>query len=164
MKKSNLLSLLYENEKIVLPALSGNRTIYGSKEVFSSHVDEDFKNWGLNKKSKSTPETEVKIYEMVKGATFKDIFTPLSDDLDSLCLTQDQIIDFCVKYLERLRQDGYGTFFLFKKRRLFRRDKFFVVDVDVYSNGLRVYVNHFEDAHVWHPDYHHRVVVKLSSP
>ncbi len=163
MKKLNLLSLLYENEKIVLPALSGNRTIYGSKEVFPSYVDGDFKNWDLNKKSKSTPETEVKIYEMAKDATFKDIFISLSDDLDSLCLTQDQIIDFCVKYPERLRQDGHGTFFLFKKRRLFRRDKFFVVDVDVYSHGLYVSVDHFGNALVWNADYRHRVVVpKLS--
>lgn len=164
MKKSNLLSLLYENEKIVLPALSGNRTIYNSREVFPSYVDEDFKNWDLNKKSKSTPETEVKIYEMVKDATFKDIFTSLSDDLDSLCLTQDQIIDFCVKYPERLRQDGHGTFFLFKKRRLFRRDKFFVVDVLVVSDGLRVHVFHlFGGANVWDAGCRRRVVVpKLS--
>ncbi len=164
MKKSNLLSLLYENEKIVLLALSGNRTIYGSKEVFPSYVDEDFKNWDLNKKSKSTPETEVKIYEMAKDATFKDIFTSLSDDLDSLCLTQDQIIDFCVKYPERLRQDGHGTFFLFKKRRLFRRDKFFVVFVIVGSGGLGVRVRRFGGAGVWSAGCRHRVVVKLSSP
>ncbi|MDD2288843.1 MAG: hypothetical protein PHY55_08395 [Bacteroidales bacterium] len=159
MRKSSLLNVLYENEKIVLSALNGNRTIYNSREVFPSRVDPDFKNWDLNKKSKSTPETEVKIYEMVKNATFKDIFTSLSDDLDSLCLTQDQIIDFCVKYPERLRQDGYGTFFLFKKRRLFRRDKFFVVRVRVSSDGLRVGVNHFDDASVWNADCRHRVVV-----
>jgi len=163
MKKSNLLNVLYENEKIIIPELSGNRTIYGSKEVFFSYVDKDFKNWGLNKKSKSTPETEVKIYEMVKDATFKDIFTSLSDNLDVLCLTQDQIIDFCVKYPERLRQNGYGTFFLLKKRRLFRRDKFFVVDVGVYSSGLDVRVRHFDGASVWDADGRHRVVVpKLS--
>jgi hypothetical protein len=163
MKESVLLKVLYENEKIVLPALSGNRTIYGSKEVFSS-VDKDFKNWDLNKKSKSTPETEVEIYEMVKDATFKDIFVSLSNDLNSLCLTQDQIIDFCVKYPERLRQDGYGTFFLFKKRRLFRRDKFFVVVVGVFSDGLGVLVVHFGGADVWDAVYRHRVVIpKLSS-
>ena len=159
MKKSNLLSLLYENEKIILSALSENRTIYGSEEVLNSYVDPDFKNWDLNKKNKSAPETEVKIYEMAKDATFKDIFTSLSDDLDSLCLTQDQIIDFCVKYPERLRQDGYGTFFLFKKRRLFRRDKFFVAIVSVNSFGLYVYVFHFVNADVWRADYRHRLVV-----
>ena len=162
MKKSNLLNLLYKNETIVLPALSGNRTIYNSREVFSSYVNGDFENWGLNKESKATPRTEVKIYEIVKYDTFKDIFTSLSDNLDSLCLTQDQIIDFCVKYPERLRQDGYGTFFLFKKRRLFRRDKFCVARV-CGSGGLLVGVDRFGDAYVWRAVYRLRLVVpKLS--
>jgi len=165
MKKSNLLNVLYENEKIIIPELSGNRTIYGSKEVFFSYVDKDFKNWGLNKKSKSTPETEVKTYEMVKDATFKEMFISLSDDLDSLCLTQSQIIDFCEKHFSHLRQGGYATFFLTKKNfeKPATKDNLFVADVGVYSGGLCVLVFHFDLAYVWDADYRLRVVVpKLS--
>jgi hypothetical protein len=165
MKKSSLLNVLYENEKIVLSALNGNRTIYNSREVFLSYIDPDFENWGLNRKSKATPETEVKIYEMVKDAIFKDMFISLSDDPDSLCLTQSQIIDFCEKHRNHLRQDGCGTFFLTKKdfEKPATEDNLFVVGVVVRSGGLNVLVFHVDRADVWNVDCRLRVVVpKLS--
>ena len=159
MEKLNLLNLLYENEKIIIPKLSGNKTIYESKVPFSFYLDYNFKDWGLNKKSRRTSEIEVKVYEAIKNATFKEMFTSLSNNLDSLCLTQHQIINFCFKYFQYLRRDGYATLFLLKKKNLFRKDEFFVVSVGVGSGGLSVYVDHFDDTYVWDANCRRRLVL-----
>ena len=160
-KESDILNLFSGSEKILLSKLDGRTTIAKAENVFKSYISSDFENWGLNRKSKATLETEVGVYEMVKSATFKDMFTSLSDDLNLLCLTQDQIIDFCKKHRSHLRQGGYGTFFLTKKdfEKSATEDNLFVVHVRVRSNGLTVRVDHFGYVHVWGADARHRVVV-----
>ncbi len=164
-KKSDILNLLSGSEKILLSKLDGRAIIAKAEDVFKSWIDPNFEKLGLNKKSKATLETEVKIYEMVKDANFEEIFTSLSDDLDSLCLTQSQIIDFCKKHRSHLRQGGYGTFFLTKKdfEKPATEDNLFVVFVLVFSYGLYVNVLHFDGASVWDAGFRSRVVVpKLS--
>ena len=160
-KGGNILKFLAISEKLSLSKSDGQATIAKAEDVFKSWIDSDFQNWGLNKESKATPETEIEVYEMVKNANFKDIFTSLSDDLNLLCLTQSQIIDFCKKHRNHLRQDGNATLFLTKKDfgKPATEDNLFVVDVSVGSDGLRVCVYHFGRAYVWHADYRHRVVV-----
>ena len=91
---------------------------------------------------------------MAKDATFAQMFGSLKADLDKLCLTQHQIKTFCEKHQNLLRADGYGTFFLFKGE-----GQFFVADVRVRSDGLRVYVYRFGYDFVWHAGGRHRVVV-----
>ena len=159
-KGGNILRSLAISEKLSLSKLDGQATIAKAEDVFKSWIDPDFQNWGLSRKGKTTLETEVEVYEMVKNANFKDIFTSLSDDLNLLCLTQDQIIDFCKKHRSHLRQGGYGTFFLTKKdfEKPVTEDNLFVVSVRVDSFGLDVRVGHFGDAYVWDAD-RHRVVV-----
>ncbi|HOZ53400.1 MAG TPA: hypothetical protein PK142_01840 [bacterium] len=160
-----ILRSLAISEKLSLSESDGRAIISQSEDIFKSYIDSDFKNWGLNKESKATPETEIEIYEIVKHANFKDMFTSLSDDLDSLCLTQSQIIDFCEKHRSYLRQAGYAAFFLTKKdfEKPATEDNLFVVLVGVDSCGLDVSVHRFDDAHVWLPGGRRRVVVpKLS--
>ena len=160
-----ILRSLAISEKLYLSELDGRAIIAKAEDVFKSWIDFDFQNWGLNKESKVTPEIEVQIYEMVKNANFKDIFTSLSDDLDSLCLTQSQIIDFCEKHRSHLRQGGYTTFFLTKKdfEKPATEDNLFVARVFVYSHGLSVYVLLFGSAGVWDAACRRRLVVpKLS--
>ena len=160
-KKSDILNLLSGSEKILLSKLDGWAIIAKAENVFKAYISSDFENWGLNRKSKATLETEVGVYEMAKDATFKKMFTSLSDDLDSLCLTQSQIIDFCEKHRSHLRQDGYATFFLTKKdfEKPATEDNLFVARVRVRSDGLRVDVSRFGDASVWDAGYRHRLVV-----
>jgi len=160
-----ILRSLAISEKLYLSESDGRAIIAKAEDVFKSWIYPDFEKLGLNKKSKATLETEVGVYEMVKNANFKDIFTSLSDDLNLLCLTQDQIIDFCKKHRSHLRQGGYGTFFLTKKdfEKPATEDNLFVVFVSVDSLGLYVSVSHFDDASVWNAVCRHRVVVpKLS--
>ncbi|MCF7820445.1 MAG: hypothetical protein K9M44_03180 [Candidatus Pacebacteria bacterium] len=154
-EKSNaILSLLSIPETLVLEALDGKATIANAKSTFKSYLDSNFKNWKLDNKGKATEKTSVQVYEMAKDATFSQMFNSLSGDLDSLCLTQNQIISFYEKHPSYLRQDGCTTFFLFKEN-----EAYFVANVLVFSDGLYVRVNHFGLAHVWYAEHAHRLVV-----
>jgi len=160
-KESNILNLLFGSEKLSLSESDGRAIIAKAEDVFKSWIDPDFQNWGLSRKGKTTLETEVEVYEMVKNANFKDVFASLSDDLNLLCLTQDQIIDFCKKHRGHLRQDGYATFFLTKKdfEKPATEDNLFVAGVRVFSGGLFVFVFHFGYALVWCAGDRRRLVV-----
>ncbi|MFA5095514.1 MAG: hypothetical protein WC447_02565 [Candidatus Paceibacterota bacterium] len=148
------LRRLFETETIIIDACDGSEILATANEIFKSGIDSDFKNWNTDKSGKATKETAVAVHEMVKDATFAQIFGSLGTDLDKLCLTQHQIKMFCKKYSNRLRPDGYATFFLFKVE-----DQFFVACVIVNSDGLHVFVDRFEDARVWCARYALRVVV-----
>ncbi|HTX87315.1 MAG TPA: hypothetical protein VMC41_04615 [Candidatus Nanoarchaeia archaeon] len=101
----------------------------------------------------ATPQMKVAVYELVRDAKFVDIFTSLSSDLDRLCLTQGQIIEFCRNHSEDLSRDGI-TSFLFKVN-----GEYFVADVRVRSDGLYARVCRFGDGGVWRGGYRPRVVV-----
>jgi len=146
-KQSNLKLL----EEVKLGATSGTKTIYKAKKTFKSYIDNDFKNWGLDKRTKATPKTDLFIYEITEDAIFKEMFT---GDLDKLVMTQSQIIDFCDKYLSKLIKDSYRTFFLIKEN-----NEYFVVSVSVNSFDLYVYVVRFENDFVWSAECQHRIVV-----
>lgn len=149
-----ILRLISEYEDIIIPACDGSATLAQAKETFLSYIDSDLKNWGLDKAGIATEKTTVQVYELVKDATFAQMFGSIGVDLDKLCLTQHQIKTFCEKHTKWLRTNGDATLFLFKEE-----GQFFVADVRVYSNGLGVLVLRFGDEHVWIADYWHRLVV-----
>ena len=142
-------------ETLELEATDGTATIAKAEDVFTWGIDGDFRKWGLDVKAKPTKATKVQVREMIKNGTFAQVFNGLSDNLDSLCLTQSQIIQFVVKHKKWLRTDGYGTFFLFKVGK-----EFFVARVSL-DSGERPYVNasRFSGDYVWGADYPHRFVV-----
>ncbi len=153
-EKALILKLISEAHEIIIETCDGSQIIANAKETFKSWIDNDFRNWGTNKAGKSTQKTPIQVHEMVKNATFAQMFNSLSIDLDKLCLTQHQIKTFCEVHKEWLRKDGYATFFLFKVE-----DQFFVARVRVYSGGLRVNVSRFGRDCVWPAGYSLRVVV-----
>lgn len=132
-------------------------TIARATDVFS-YIDSDFKNYGTDVKSPKTKATEMTVLEQEKDGTFKDIFTSISSDLDSLCLTQAQIIEFCKTHKSELRLEYYGNFFLFKVG-----SEFFVANVRVGDGELRVYVSRLSRDSVWYAESRHRVVVPETS-
>jgi len=79
--------------------------------------------------------------------------TSITPNLDKLVLTQAQIIRFCEKHPTWLRQEGHATFFLTKVG-----GEYFVVSVRVFSGGLNVSVDRFEDGDVWDAGCRHRLV------
>lgn len=151
---NSILRLLSTNDKPVIKATDGQRFLAKAEDTFKSYIDSDFKDWKLNKTSKAMLDTPTDVYEMVNDATFAQMFGSLSNDLDKLCLTQDQIEEFCLAHPDQLRADGYGTFFLFKEN-----EQFFVASVDVDSDGLYVNVHRLERGRVWDSGNRHRVVV-----
>lgn len=153
MEKSKFVELLSIPD-LVIESLDGRKTIAEAGDIFKSYLDSDFKNWGLDNFSEKTEEAPVQVYEMVQNASFSQMFKSLSNNLDDLRLTQHQIINFCEKYPNNFRQDGYGDFFLFKEN-----DEYFVAFVCVDSGGLIVLVNRFEDGCVWSAGDRLRVVV-----
>lgn len=155
-EKVAILKLLSGAHEIAIETCDGAQTIAAAKETFKSGIDDDFKNWGTNKPGAATQRTPVEVHELVKDATFAQMFGSLGTDLDKLCLTQHQIKLFCEVHKEWLRKDGYGTFFLFKVE-----DQFFVALVHVSSDGLSVdvHVCRFEDGGVWPAGRARRLVV-----
>jgi len=149
-----ILRRLFEDETITIAACDGSKFISDAKSTFKIFLDSDFERWGLSKCGKSTVASNVSIHEMVKDATFVQMFGSLGSDLDKLCLSQHQIISFCVEHCDRLRQDGYATFFLFKES-----DQFYVADVGANSVGLDVRVFRLERVRVLDGGSRRRLVV-----
>lgn len=118
--------------------------IADAKDVFTSYVDNDFRNWNTNKGD------ELAVCELTEDMTFEQMFKKP----DEMVLTQQQIIDFCKNHKEFLRKGGRATFFLFKVG-----EKFFVASVLVNSDGLSVDVLRFEHGYVWDAGDVLRVVV-----
>ena len=148
------LKLISGAETLELEPTDGKETIANASKVFTWGIDGDFKRWGCDVKAKPTVATKVQVHEMIKDGTFAQIFGGLSDNLDALCLTQAQIIQFVQKHKKWLRTDGWATLFLFKVG-----DEFFVACVDVYSGGtLLVHVRRFSDGRVWLAGHRRRVV------
>jgi hypothetical protein len=101
----------------------------------------------------------VQVYEMIKDGTFEKIYGRFDNNLDTMCLTQGQIIGFVKKYRNWLRTDGYGTFFLFKVGT-----EFFVANVFFGSGGLYVHVYRSSHVSVWSADDRHRFVLPQLTP
>lgn len=148
------LELLSGAETLMIDVCDGKETLAEARDVFQAGVDGDFVKWGLNKESTSTKEAPVEVHQLVKDATFAQMFGSLGTDLDKLCLTQHQIKNFCKKYSNWLRTGSNSTFFLFKVA-----DQFFVAGVEVRSDVLRVYVYRFRDDNVWGIKYGHLLVL-----
>lgn len=157
------LRRLYAEEEIVLDLTNGWRTIARAEEVFRGGIDSDFVDWHLDVTAQPTKAMKVAVYEMFRqDGTFAQIYgsiLPL-DQRDRLCLTPHQWIDFCVKYKDKLRQDGYGTFFLFKVG-----EEYFVANVRVNGGGtLSAFADRFSRDRVWRAEDYHRFVLPELEP
>lgn len=145
------MKILYKD--INIPALKGSKTIARADEVFTSYIDSDFENYGTDKKGVKTEAAPLAVLEIEKDGTFKEIFESFGNP-EELVLSQEQIIKFCEDHKDKLRQGGYGTFFLFKTN-----EEFFVAGVHVDSDGLSVRAHRFSVGGVWGAEYRRRVVV-----
>lgn len=139
------LKLISGAETLALSPTDGNEIIAEAGDLFKGYLDSDFVNWNTNVKGNPTEAQNVQVHEMTKDGTFEQIYGGLGTDLNALCLSQAQIIQFVKNHRKWLRTDGYGTFFLFKVG-----DEFFVALVHVFSVGrLDARVNRFSYDGVW---------------
>lgn len=149
------LKLISGAKMLTLDPTDGTEVIAEAGSLFNGYLDGDFRNWKTNVKVNPTEAQNVQVHEMTKDGTFEQIYGGLGDNLDLMCLSQAQIIQFVKKHRKWLREDGYGTFFLFKVG-----EEFFVAGVDVYSDGsLHASVLRFSRDYVWRAEYRRRFVV-----
>ncbi len=149
------LKLISGAETLTLSPTDGNEIIAEAGDLFKGYLDSDFVNWNTNVKGNPTEAQNVQVHEMTKNGTFEQIYGGLGNDLNALCLSQAQIIQFVKKHRKWLREDGYSTFFLFKVG-----DEFFVAGVRVDSDGsLYAFVRRFSYDEVWFAEFCNRFVV-----
>ncbi len=148
---------LYEDVEIVISATDGAHNIAQAKHVFAGYIDPDFVNWGLDEVGEATPATRAQVEEITQSGTFRGIVETFGVHPDRLCLTQHQIIQFCLEHSDKLRTHGYGTFFLFRGKT--RRSKFYVVRVGLSRTGhLVARVEQLYDGQFWPAEHRHRFV------
>ena len=152
---AGIVKLISGAETLELDETDGKATIAKAKDTFPGWIDPNFENYGTNVCGPATKKAQVSVHEMIKDGTFAQIFGGMSDDLNSLCLTQPQIIQFVQKHKKWLRTDGYGTFFLFKVG-----EEFFVACVYFGGVGqLEVRAYRFSHDRVWRAEDGRRFVV-----
>jgi len=149
---------LYADKKIIIANVDGSRLICEAKDIFKSWLASNFSDFGVNKLSKKTSKTKIQVRELVKKANFAKIFKELNGDLSRLCLTQDQIIEFCVNNKEYLREEGKGTFVLFEINGMYE-----VGTVAIFHDGLAIERNCLEYPYEWDPEYAYRIIVPLET-
>ena len=165
---------LYPNETIEFGPDNGTKMLANAKNIFKAGIDSDFVNWGLSKKRSPKDKIQARVCEMVEDGTFGQIFGFLfgassdefqnfsefvkkyREDLRRICVGQGQIEEFVVKHRDKLREDGWGTFFLFENEDV---GEFFVARVSFGSGGgLGVVVRRFGHSYVWFAAYRRRLV------
>jgi hypothetical protein len=152
---SSFLSLVSGGEEIMIEALDGEVGILGVKKTSKIVISEDFENWGLYQSGPATPEALLDVSEMINDGTFTQIFTDITGDFDKICLTQNQIIRFCEKHPNWLRQGGCATFFLTKVKK-----EYLVVHVFLPRNCLFIRVSRLGCDNIWRGEFRRRVVTR----
>ena len=123
------IKLISGDEPLVLAPTEGQETLAGGTDVFR-YIDSNFQRWSCDVTQLPTKETPVRVYEMVRDSTLREMFGGFGVALDSLTLTQSQINQFARRYPGWLKKGGNGTFFLFKVG-----NEFLVAAVFLFSDG-----------------------------
>ena len=156
IKPASILKLISGHEKITLGTCNGKTTIAQAKKVFNGHIDPAFKDLGLNKPTKKTKPLDVEVYELQRNANIKQMFNELNSNINALCLTQAQIVEFAEKKRYWLCRENHATFFPFEYD-----DVFFVADAFFSSiNTLQItFIQLNGNNFKWKADDHHRLIV-----
>lgn len=143
MEKNILREILLEEtvlKDVIIRPLHGDRTLLENYGVFSVA----FSNNMMGKTGVFTPQTSVKVYEVIEEATLEEIFSFLSGPWNKKWFSQDQICEICGRFLNLLKDDACPNLFLAKKNEggpvneNLPEDNLFVVCVEIFSNGLCV--------------------------
>lgn len=144
-------------EILILKPTDGTAIVANANDVFNAGIDGDFWHLECNVPGPATLQQIVTVHEMVRKGTYAQIFAGLPGNLDNLCLTQAQIIQFVLKYRKWLQAGGYPTFFLFKVG-----SEYFVARVFVSSDSkLGVVLDGFSVGSVWSATLRPRIVIPL---
>lgn len=98
------------------------------------------------------------------GATLYEMFSAIDSNLNSLCMTQDQIIEIILKYPRIISTGDHGTLFLYKNN-----NQFYVVrvsycgDIGVVPSCYCSSVYKIDDPKLWHAMFGTTLVVPSKS-
>jgi hypothetical protein len=145
--------LLYSSEKIIIDPCDGTKTLSSAKDVFPAGIDGFFRHEHFSSEI-ATKVTEVKVYEAATDDTFSGMFYSFSNDLDELCFTQHQVVNFCKKYPKLLCQNRIETFFLIKVC-----NEYFIAPVVTFPTGLDVAIYEFNYNRLQKASNLHRIVI-----
>src|SRR5215213_11855578 len=157
--RATVLERLFENETITLPPCDGARIFSKASEVFDG-INPGLRLWGVVEAGADTPETNVSVYEICEDADFRTIFGSLSENIESLRLTQSQIIAFVELHGDKVTAENCETFFLFKRSD----GDLLVARVMAIGDGFSVAIHHSGSDRCWHADEPRRVVVSQIKP
>jgi hypothetical protein len=146
------LKRIFADEIIELDASNGHETLAAAKDLFGDRI------YGAKERGpcKPTKKTLTAVYEMIENGSYQEIFGGFGENLERLCLTEDQIVKFCRKHRDKLRKEGYATFFLFQNEE---DDTFSVAVVSIVGGELFVVVDSLDRGSVWDTECRRRVVV-----
>lgn len=160
IKTSHLEEIFYKQD-IFVPACGGTLEsgFVNAGEIFPAYFSSNIKDWNLAQNQTKTEKTQLKVFKMTADGNFNKIFSSINTNKKKLCMTQAQIIAFVKKHKNKLRKDGYGTFFVFEEN-----NEFFVAFVGFDDVGrLKLDVDHFDSTLVWFAIYQHHLVVPATA-
>jgi hypothetical protein len=113
---NKIIKIISTEENLVIDAVSGHMTEEEAKRVITGGINlVDSKNWGVDKEDLPKEKTKVDLYKVTSStASFLLVFCALSSNLDNLCLTESQGINFSKKYPNVIKNSNHAVFFLVK--------------------------------------------------
>ncbi len=150
-------------QSMVAPILGCGKVIRatrGEKKILDSDVflykEDDFKNFTDFEESFSNEKTQTAGFKLVCDSKFVQIFTSISCNLDQLCLTQNQIIEFVRDNRKWMSKNCNMAFFLFRDAQ-----NYFVAMVLIDANtAASVFVDPLGSKKVWEAKEDYIVIVR----
>lgn len=115
----------------------GSLKICRAKDVFS-HVDLAFRDIELS----ATQNTDnIAFYGLVLPATFKEALSSLSPDFNSLILSEETVVEICLRYKEFLTDE--------KQKAFFYLGGDVIAKINFYKDGLHINRYNLSSKNVW---------------
>jgi hypothetical protein len=164
-EKQHYLELISGTHALSIKPLSGKRLIFEAKSTFSQ-ID-NFSDWNSEESMVPSSEKFVEVYRIIENTRLKDIIRALPGTLADICLTQDQIIEFCEQHILWLGRTRFATIFLCKEKeqevieghRV--KQKIFIVKVYRRGMNLKVFAYTHANSQIFGADYENLLVVPL---
>lgn len=111
--------LISKRHLLIIDDCNGEQILKDANDVFDDNGAA--KIFELFETSTFTEAISAEVYGVPekKALTYEQVFHSLSEDLDTLCLTQHQIIIFCKKYKSWLSKEDGVTNFLIKEKNIY---------------------------------------------
>jgi hypothetical protein len=115
-RQKGILRLISGDHDLKLKGSDGSRLICQATDVFK-FIDDRNHQAGISHPGIASPEMTPEVYQLLRDATFMDIFTSLPGSWDQKWIPEDKVVEFCKKYPHWLRQKHLSTFFLIKREQ-----------------------------------------------